>query len=138
MLIIKGKITFFVFIIKVLKQIHQHMQKNRNKFIENVLNELKNTSRYLTETYIFDGEDYEGEEPMMDDHDGMEDNSREEVEAAMNAQEIIRKEPIISKIREISIEGLSKYASNPTSPLYSFFKKTLLEVDKLLTDKGEK
>ena len=130
------------------------MEKNKN-FVKDLLNDLKKTSRYLSEAYIFDEH---GEEPM---EPGMEQNMRPEQqqvadptvpqqqpqaaqqgdnaeEQAMHAQEVIQHEPIIGKIRETAIEGLKKYSDNPTSKLYEFFKKVFLESDKVLTDTGNK
>jgi hypothetical protein len=107
----------------------------------------------LTEDYIFNGED-----GMMDDGMGDEMGAEaqpdptmvqpqsqqmmgqgdSEEEIAMHAQEVIKHEPIIGKIRETAIEGLKKYADHPTSSLYEFFKKVFLESDKVLTDTGNK
>lgn len=82
-----------------------------------------------------DGEYYD--EPEYEaHHEGQEGDSAEE--QAMHANEVIKHEPIIGKIRETAIEGLKKYADNPTSSLYEFFKKVFLESDKVLTDTGKK
>lgn len=124
----------------------------KRKF-NNVLDELKVLRRQLSEDYIFNGDD-----GMMDDgmDDGMNPEQQEvdpsmvqqapqqmgqgdsEEEKAMRAQEIIKHEPIVAKIREISIEGLKKYADHPTSDLYSYFKSVFLDSDKLLTKTGGK
>ena len=124
----------------------------KNKFIETVLKDLKQTSKYLTEAYIFnDEEDYSDapemeETPYMGDEShhiekgpqmaNKEGESKEEEE--MHAHEVIQHEPIIGKIRETAIEGLKKYADHPTSSLYEFFKKVFLESDKVLTNTGNK
>ena len=129
------------------------MEKN----FKNVLEELKSLKAQLTEDYIFNGED-----GMMDDGMGAEMSPEmgaeqqpdpsmvqpqqqqmmgqgdSEEEIAMHAQEVIQHEPIIGKIRETAIEGLKKYADDPTSSLYEFFKKVFLESDKVLTDTGNK
>jgi hypothetical protein len=55
----------------------------------------------------------------------------------MHAQEVIKHEPIVAKIRETAIEGLKKYSDNPTSSLYEYFKSVFLDSDKLLTGKGK-
>ena len=120
----------------------------KNKFIENVLKDLKNTSYYLSEAYIFNEDipggseyGYEGDlegagEPngmtmgndptMMQQQPQMAQNGagmgQTPEEQAMHAQEIIQHEPIIGKIRETAIDGLKKYADHPTSSLYEFFK----------------
>lgn len=119
----------------------------KSNFINDILNDLKNTSMYLKEAYVFDDEpDMHGEEEMMHHHEEpimqheepqqqMQQGDSAE-EQAMHAQEIIKHEPIIAKIRETAIEGLRKYADNPTSSLYEFFKKVFLESDKVLTDTG--
>lgn len=122
------------------------MNKKSN-FINEILNDLRNTSMYLKEAYVFDDEpDMHEEEPsMMQHHEdpSMMQHQQQQMqqgdsaeEQAMHAQEIIKHEPIIAKIRETAIEGLRKYADNPTSSLYEFFKKVFLESDKVLTDTG--
>lgn len=133
------------------------MKKNNSNFVNEILKDLKRTSKYLTEDYIFNGEDVPMGPEMEDDiphGEGPEgapvdptvpqqqpqaaqqgDNAEEQ---AMHAQEVIKHEPIIGKIRETAIEGLKKYSDNPTSKLYEFFKKVFLESDKVLTDTGNK
>ena len=126
-----------------------------SKFVNDLLRDLKRTSKYLKEDYIFDDmegqmgpEDMEdemgdGRRPMYDPTEmqgeqsskGGDDNAEAQ---AMHAQEVIKHEPIIGKIRETAIEGLKKYSNNPTSKLYEFFKKVFLESDKVLTDTGSK
>lgn len=125
---------------------------NRNNFISEVLKDLRRTSKYLNEAYMFDddmeyGDEMERPEGGMErpdaemmrheqrPHDMQDGDSAEE--QAMHAQEVIRHEPIIAKIRETAIDGLKKYSENPTSSLYEFFKKVFLESDKVLTDTGE-
>lgn len=54
-------------------------------------------------------------------------------EKAIQAQQVIRHEPIIGKIREVAIEGLKKYSDDPTNPAYEFFKKVFLDADKVIT-----
>lgn len=126
-------------------------KQNTNSFLREMMKDLRDTSRYLTEAYIFDDEeempmgDYEGyEDEGYDEQQPMErpqgqqmhgDGSSEE-EKAMHAQEIIRHEPIIGKIRETAIEGLKKYSDNPTSEIYEFFKKVFLDADKVLVNAG--
>ena len=126
-----------------------------SKFVNELLEDLKRTSKYLKEDYIFN----DGEAPMEPGMEGeipqgpeapvadptvpqqqaqaaqQGDNAEEQ---AMHAQEVIKHEPIIGKIRETAIEGLKKYSDNPTSKLYEFFKKVFLESDKVLTDTGSK
>ncbi len=125
------------------------MEKRKNNFVNSILKDLKATSKYLTEAYIFDGqEDGMPMEPGMEremEHDPTVPQQQaaaaqegDNVEAqAMHAQEVIKHEPIIGRIRETAIEGLKKYADNPTSKLYEFFKKVFLESDKVLTDTGK-
>ena len=128
--------------------------KKKDNFVNNLLKDLKETSKYLSEAYIFDGEggpegpEMHGDPVMQGGPEGdptvpqqqpqvaQQGDSQEEV--AMHAQEVIKHEPIIGKIRETAIEGLKKYADNPTSKLYEFFKKVFLESDKVLTDTGSK
>lgn len=127
----------------------------KNNFVKDLLKDLKNTSRYLSEAYIFDGQEGapempgEGQEMYSGEHQVADptvpqqqpqaaqqgDNAEEQ---AMHAQEVIKHEPIIGRIRETAIEGLKKYSDNPTSKLYEFFKKVFLESDKVLTDTGSK
>jgi hypothetical protein len=84
--------------------------------------------------------DERGADPrMMQQQPQQASKGDDNVEAqAMHAQEVIKHEPIIGKIRETAIEGLKKYSNNPTSKLYEFFKKVFLESDKVLTDTGSK
>jgi len=127
----------------------------KNNFVKDLLKDLKNTSKYLSEAYIFDGQEgapeipgeeqemYRGEHQVADPTVPQQqpqaaqqgDNAEEQ---AMHAQEVIKHEPIIGRIRETAIEGLKKYSDNPTSKLYEFFKKVFLESDKVLTDTGSK
>jgi hypothetical protein len=140
------------------------MGKN-TKFVNELLKDLKRTSKFLKEDYIFnDGPDggygpedeygdmeggeegMRGHNPAVENDPTAPQNMRQHQqpqpdsaeEQAMHAQEVIKHEPIIGKIRETAIEGLKKYADNPTSKLYEFFKKVFLESDKVLTDTGSK
>lgn len=138
------------------------MKKSKN-FVNELLRDLRNTSKYLSEEYIFEmGPERPGmEDDMYGDMEGEYGYDDEEMrggvdptipqqqpqaaqqgdnaeEQAMHAQEVIKHEPIIGKIRETAIEGLKKYSDNPTSKLYEFFKKVFLESDKVLTDTGNK
>jgi uncharacterized protein involved in copper resistance len=120
------------------------MEKNKN-FIKDLLKDLKNTSKYLTEAYIFDGEEGMQENPEMGgepmEHQQMDQDANGAMqnaeEQAMHAQEVIQHEPIIGKIRETAIEGLKKYSDHPTSEIYNFFKKVFLDADKVLTSDGK-
>lgn len=125
-----------------------------SKFVNELLKDLKRTSKYLKEDYIFNdeegpmGPEMDREMPHGEPHGAdptvpqqqpqaaQEGDSAEE--QAMHAQEVIKHEPIIAQIRETAIEGLKKYSDNPTSKLYEFFKKVFLESDKVLTDTGSK
>jgi hypothetical protein len=126
------------------------MEKNEN-FVNDLLKDLKKTSKYLSEAYIFDGQEGAPEDPTMapaiqqapdptiPQEQPQAAQQGDNIEAqAMHAQEVIKHEPIIGKIRETAIEGLKKYSDNPTSKLYEFFKKVFLESDKVLTDTGSK
>ena len=127
------------------------------KFVNELLEDLQKTSKFLKEDYIFndipeEGYGPEGMEGEMIGHNPAIENDPtapqnmpqqqpqqdSAEEQAMHAQEVIKHEPIIGKIRETAIEGLKKYADNPTSKLYEFFKKVFLESDKVLTDTGSK
>lgn len=121
------------------------MKSYNSNYVKKVLTELDNTSKYLSEAYIFDGEGEgmpnpemmhsqqpHGERPMQ----GGEGESEEE--QALHAQEVIQHEPIVGKIRETAIDGLKKYAEHPTSEIYKFFKDVFLSSDKLLTGTGSK
>lgn len=120
------------------------MRKN----FKNSIKQLNRIQKRLTEDYLYNDEDnrmYEDEyddgdmmqEPIEQENDMQEKGDSQE-EIAMHAQEVIKHEPIIGKIRETAIEGLKKYSDNPTSSLYEFFKKVFLESDKVLTDNGNK
>ena len=127
------------------------MKSNRtNRFLTEIMRDMRNTSKYLSEAYIFDDEEDMREAPMGDEEGyydeeeygeprGMERPSQGEggngdEEKAMHAQEIMRHEPIIGKIRETAIEGLKKYSDDPTSEIYEFFKKVFLDADKVLVN----
>ena len=131
------------------------MKSNRtNRFLTEIMRDMRNTSKYLSEAYIFDDEEDMREAPMGDEEgyydeeeygepQGMERQSQGEggnsdEEKAMHAQEIMRHEPIIGKIRETAIEGLKKYSDDPTSEIYEFFKKVFLDADKVLVNVGGK
>lgn len=125
----------------------------KTSFINEMLRDLKDTSKYLKEAYVFDdepdmmGHEEEGaygeggyeEDRYEEPHREMRHEEGESAEEqAMHAQEIIKHEPIIAKIRETAIDGLRKYADNPTSSIYEFMKKVFLEADKVLTDTDKK
>ena len=127
------------------------MKKDFKKLLE----ELKTVRGQLSEAYIFndkdaygdeEGEMYQGEDEQIEQEEPMQQEAPQEQvgdgesaeEVAMHAQDVIQHEPIIGKIRETAIEGLKKYADNPTSSLYEFFKKVFLESDKVLTDTSSK
>lgn len=131
------------------------MKSNRtNRFLTEIMRDMRNTSKYLSEAYIFDDEEDMREAPMGDEEgyydeeeygepQGMERQSQGEggnsdEEKAMHAQEVMRHEPIIGKIRETAIEGLKKYSDDPTSEIYEFFKKVFLDADKVLVNVGGK
>ena len=119
--------------------------KRKNSYIHKVLDDLNNTMRYLNEDYIFNEGD---EDQMMDDmemsqgiqqqgnHMQQQDDGDNAEQKATHVHEIIQHEPIIQKIRQTAIDGLRKYAEDPTSSIYEFFKKVFLESDKVLTDDG--
>jgi hypothetical protein len=125
---------------------NRNMRRNIKNDFMRTLNEAK---KYLSEAYVFDDEFSDSpemgggdempydEREMRGGHDDMERGDSVE-EKEMHANEVIRHEPIIGKIRETAIEGLKKYSDSPTSSLYEFFKKVFLESDKVLTDTGNK
>jgi len=133
------------------------MEKN-TKDIKVLIEELNELKKQLSEDYMFNGDEgmmqdpqeMGGENPdMMGGNQQIGDPTMpqkpqqmgqgdSEEEIAMYAQEIIQHEPIVGKIREISIEGLKKYADHPTSELYKYFKSVFLDSDKLLTNTGSK
>ena len=121
--------------------------KRRNTTFNQLIREFQELDRQLSEPNMYGQEDMPmGDEDMGYEEDGhYEDEGGHDVpegdsaeEQAMHASEVIKHEPIIGKIRETAIEGLKKYADNPTSILYEFFKKVFLESDKVLTDTGKK
>lgn len=117
-----------------------------DKKFKEMMDELKVVRKQLNEAYMFDDEEsvnpYEDEGMMNHEGEGMVNHEVEqgesEEEKAMHAQEVVKHEPIIAKIRETAIEGLRKYSDNPTSEIYTFFKKVFLESDKVLVDGSNK
>lgn len=119
----------------------------KSNFVQSVLNDLHKTAHYLTEEYIFNED---GDPAMAQQNDMYGDQMQQQPsvkdsmhgenaeEQSMHAHEVIQHEPIIQKIREISIDGLKKYAEDPTSDIYLFFKKVFLDSDKVLTGDGNK
>ena len=91
----------------------------------------------MNEGIVFDAAD--GVHPEITHemgHEGAPDQEHtgeSEEEKAIQAQQVIRHEPIIGKIREVAIEGLKKYSDDPTNPAYEFFKKVFLDADKVIT-----
>ena len=128
------------------------MVRKKSNFINAVMRDLNRTSRYLTEDYIFNDDNHgypqedayaDRQEPNMHadnmpndyQHDPSQGDENAE-QKAMHVHEVIQHEPIIQKIRQTAIDGLKKYAEDPTSSIYEFFKKVFLESDKVLTDDG--
>ena len=114
------------------------MDKKKKNFKE-VLNEMKQVAESMksfNEAYIFDDEEPgmgpqpEPQVPMQGET-GVDDKK---MQGIVNAQTILQQEPIIGKIRDIAIEGLKKYADNPLSEKYKFFKSVYLDSDKLFTN----
>lgn len=115
--------------------------ERRDTTFKQLIREFQELDRQLSDSNMFGDEAM----PMGDEEMAYADEPRHDVpegeseeEKAMHASEVIKHEPIIGKIRETAIEGLRKYADNPTSPIYEFMKKVFLEADKVLTDTGKK
>lgn len=117
--------------------------------------EWDNIKKDLKEAYIFDDEmgGGEGMPPQEGGDMGMEmpqgdmamqqqpqgnGEGESEEEKALHMQQVAQHEPIIMKMREIALEGLQKYADQPFSPLYTFFRDAFLDTDKVLTDGSSK
>lgn len=114
--------------------------KRRNTTFNQLIREFQELDRQLSDSNMFGDEAM----PMGDEEMAYADEPRHDVpegeseeEKAMHASEVIKHEPIIGKIRETAIEGLRKYADNPTSEIYSYFKSVFLDSDKLLTAKNK-
>lgn len=80
----------------------------------------------------------QGEAMQPQPQQEVDPKAQEDAEKINHANQVLQEEPIIGKIREVAIDGLKKYADQPTNPVYLFLKKTFLEVDKLLTGEGNK
>lgn len=114
--------------------------ERKNTTFKQLIREFQELDRQLSDSNMFGDEAMPmGDEEMAyaDEprHDAPEGESEEE--KAMHASEVIQHEPIIGKIRETAIEGLKKYADNPTSEIYAYFKSVFLDSDKLLTGKNK-
>ena len=116
----------------------------KNSF-RTLLEEFDTVKKQLSEDYFGMNDEMPMGEPMAHEEEMVQDprmhqdseNDKED-EIAMHAQDIIKKEPIIARIRETAIEGLKKYSDNPTSSIYEFMKKVFLEADKVLTNTEKK
>lgn len=114
--------------------------ERKNTTFKQLIREFQELDRQLSDSNMFGDEAM----PMGDEEMAYADEPRHDVpegesaeEQAMHASEVIKHEPIIGKIRETAIEGLRKYADNPTSEIYSYFKSVFLDSDKLLTAKNK-
>ena len=100
----------------------------RNNSIKAILNDLNETRKYLSEAYIFNGEEGMGGQPMPIGRDeGMpqqQGNSEEEMQ--MHAQEVIQHEPIVGKIRETAIERTEKICRPSNKRNLLVFQRRLL------------
>ena len=128
------------------------MTKNDVKKTLNEMKELTGYMKRLNEDYFMYDEmggpeqEIQGPEGMqMPNGMGMQQQqqevdpkAQEDAQKVDHANQVLQEEPIIGKIREVAIDGLKKYADQPTNPIYIFLKKTFLEVDKLLTGEGGK
>ena len=112
------------------------------KTLNELNKEIQRLKGQLNEAYMFDQDEPQmppqEETPMQGEPQmqGGEGEGESEEEKAMRAQEIAEHEPIIMKMREIALQGLQKYADQPLSSLYTFFKKVWMESDKVITDEG--
>jgi len=113
------------------------MTKNNVKKTLNEMKELTGYMKKLNEDYFMDDEPQAMPQENPEMHQPEAPEQSEEQEKAQYANEVIQQEPIIAKIRETAIDGLKKYADQPTSKNYNFFKKVFLETDKVLTDAGK-
>ena len=122
--------------------------EKRDMTFRQLIREFQELDRQLSDTNMYGDEgvpmgdkmgQFEGheDEGYVDHHDQQDVGDSAE-EQAMHASEVIKHEPIIGKIRETAIEGLKKYADNPTSSIYEFMKKVFLEADKVLTNTDKK
>lgn len=116
----------------------------KNSF-RTLLEEFDAVKKQLSEDYFGMNDEMPMDEPMGHEEEMVQDprmhqdsENDKETEIAMHAQDIIKKEPIIARIRETAIEGLKKYSDNPTSEIYLYFKDVFLKSDKLLTGSGSK
>ena len=114
--------------------------ERRDTTFKQLIREFQELDRQLSDSNMFGDEAM----PMGDEEMAYADEPRHDVpegeseeEKAMHSSEVIKHEPIIGKIRETAIEGLRKYADNPTSEIYSYFKSVFLDSDKLLTAKNK-
>ena len=119
--------------------------EKRDMTFRQLIREFQELDRQLSDTNMYGDEGV----PMVDEmgrfeghedegyvgHHDQQDGGDSAEEQAMHASEVIKHEPIIGKIRETAIEGLRKYADNPTSEIYAYFKSVFLDSDKLLTGK---
>ena len=75
----------------------------KNMSVNNFLKELEQTSKYLTEAYIFDGD-----EPMQGEDMPMDYDAQGEDPEATD-RDISREDNRIAKIREVALDGLQQY-----------------------------
>ena len=101
----------------------------KNMSVNNFLKELEQTSKYLTEAYIFDGD-----EPMQGEDMPMDYDAQGEDPEATD-RDISREDNRIAKIREVALDGLQQYADDVDGELYQFYKKIWLMCDKAVSEK---
>lgn len=102
------------------------MKRNKkNMSINSLLKELHQTSKYLTEAYIFNDEEQPEDEMPMDD----------EIDTDEADEDISQGDQRIAQIREIALSGLQEYADEVDCETYQFFKKIWLMCDKAVSEK---
>ena len=99
--------------------------------INEAISEMRNLSNFLVEGL------YTEDDVPFDKNIG---SNNQEMLGDGNVQEsipIVDITPIISQIRKLALDGISKFASFTESNEYQFFKKIFLECDKAISNNNK-
>lgn len=100
----------------------------KRNFVDKFTRDLNEFSKIINEAYIYDEE---GEYAPEEHGGGYDEFEGDE----MGGNDLSQHDDNIAKIREISLNGLQKYANDVDSEMYQFYKKIWLMCDKAVSEK---